>query len=88
MNIKNLNISLGKPHTAIFNGHGIDEKIQFIPVGLYLNDEGEFSIVVKNGEVVSLKNNNPVKFSVEDFVYNGVFTNKNIKSISESYETI
>ena len=88
MNIKNLNIKLGKLHTATFNGHGIDEKIQFVPVGLYVSEEGEFSIVVKNGEVISLKNNSKKKFSIEDFVYTGVFTNRNIKNIAVSSEKI
>jgi hypothetical protein len=88
MNLKNLNITLGKKYNAIFNGYGNDEKIQFIPVGLYTNDEGEFSIVVKDDEVISLKNNNQKKFCIEDFVHTGVFTNKNIKSIAEAHEAI
>ena len=84
MNIKNFKISLGKPHYAIFNGYGIDEKIQFVPVGLYADYEtGEFSIVVKDNEVYSTKNGKQRKFCIEDFVHTGVLSHKNIKSISD-----
>lgn len=82
MNVKELKIKLGEVCNGVFTGHGIDESIQFTPVALYLDPaENEFSILVKDETVYSIKQNKKTKFTIYDFVSQGVLTNKNIKNL-------
>jgi hypothetical protein len=82
--MKENNITTGKRYTAVFNKFNLDEQIEFIPVGIYSDPEnGEYSIVVKNEEVTSIKNGKRNTFSINHFTPMGVLSNKDIKHLKE-----